>query len=329
MIKLIWVLIFIITLAGCEREISGTRITDSAVNLGELNSIYDDYNSDIGHPVQSTEIYFSSNRKSAGDNFDIVTGIINFAYYEEEKVLTFDIPDHVLVSHKSSMILGKVNNSNDQFGPFTYYVGAYYEGEDNLLFMYATQTDGRFGVNFVELSNYYSENNSVTDSVEVPGINDIGDNLYPSIGVDNKKMYFCSNRNDSVFNIYSAQYSSDISGQVLRDGNIEKIEKESVLSSPYDDKCPYTEWNMMVFTSNRPGGFGGYDLYYSHIKDGKWSTPKNFGEKINSEYDEFRPVIFSFADAGSHIMVFSSNRPEGKGGFDLYIVNIDDFRSQE
>lgn len=319
MMKLIWFLIFIIVLAGCEREISGTRITDSAVNLGELNSIYDDYNSDIGHPGQRTDIYFSSNRKSAGDNFDIIAGKMDFDFYEEEKVLTVTIPNDS-PPWESSLIFGKVNNSNDQFGPYTYYSG------DNMIFMYATQIDDRFAVKFVEISNYNKiENSSVYYSVEIAGINDIGDNLYPSVSADNKKMYFCSNRNDLVFNIYSAQYSSEISGQVLRDGNIEKIEKETVLSSPYDDKCPYIKDNMMVFTSNRPGGFGGYDLYYSHIKDGKWSTPKNFGEKINSEYDEFRPVIFQFEGPGFYLMVFSSNRPEGKGGFDLYIVNIDDF----
>ena len=72
-----------------------------------------------------------------------------------------------------------------------------------------------------------------------------------------------------------------------------------------------------MFTSDREGGFGGYDLYFSKFVNGKWSSPVNFGSTINSEYDEYRPVIYNNA-----VMIFSSNKTGGKGGFDLYIVRI-------
>ena len=48
----------------------------------------------------------------------------------------------------------------------------------------------------------------------------------------------------------------------------------------------------MVFTSNRQGGFGGFDLWYSIFDGTEWSEPKNFGERINTEYDEYRPFCF-------------------------------------
>jgi hypothetical protein len=121
-----------------------------------------------------------------------------------------------------------------------------------------------------------------------------------------------------VFNIWSATYASDISASALAEGRIEKIEKIEVLSSAYDDKCPFFKDNLLVFASNRPGGFGGYDLWYSRYLNGSWSSPVNLGEKINSAYDEFRPVKFELI--GYELMIFSSNRPEGKGGFDLYMV---------
>lgn len=79
----------------------------------------------------------------------------------------------------------------------------------------------------------------------------------------------------------------------------------------------------MVFTSNRPGGYGGYDLYYSKYKEGKWQSPVNFGNRINTKYDEFRPIVRLEDEFKNDFMLFSSNRPEGKGGFDLYYVGID------
>ena len=49
----------------------------------------------------------------------------------------------------------------------------------------------------------------------------------------------------------------------------------------------------IVFTSERPDGFGGTDLYISHYNrsSGKWSEPKNLGESVNSPGDEMTPFI--------------------------------------
>ena len=54
----------------------------------------------------------------------------------------------------------------------------------------------------------------------------------------------------------------------------------------FDDKCPFIFNDFMVFASNRQGGYGGYDLYYSIWNNGKWSLPLNFGNRINTRYDE-------------------------------------------
>jgi hypothetical protein len=78
----------------------------------------------------------------------------------------------------------------------------------------------------------------------------------------------------------------------------------------------------MVFASNRPGGYGGFDLYYSEFRNGQWSEAKNFGERINTEYDEFRPITLHYWDFENTLMIFSSNRPGGKGGYDLYYTGI-------
>ena len=78
----------------------------------------------------------------------------------------------------------------------------------------------------------------------------------------------------------------------------------------------------MVFASNRNNGYGGYDLWYSVYSGSGWGGPVNFGPEINTEYDEYRPAIEEFSDSKNDLMIFSSNRPGGKGGFDLYYAGI-------
>jgi tetratricopeptide (TPR) repeat protein len=49
--------------------------------------------------------------------------------------------------------------------------------------------------------------------------------------------------------------------------------------------------DMLYFTSDRAGGFGGKDIYYSVYKNGTWSKPKNAGRQINTAGDERYPFI--------------------------------------
>lgn len=72
--------------------------------------------------------------------------------------------------------------------------------------------------------------------------------------------------------------------------------------------------SLMIFSSARPGGFGGYDLYISLFRDGKWLPAVNMGSDINSEWDEIDP----FMTKGGKELFFSSNRLSSIGGFDIY-----------
>ena len=69
---------------------------------------------------------------------------------------------------------------------------------------------------------------------------------------------------------------------------------------------------VMVFASNRPGGYGGMDLYETNLVNGEWSEPKNLGPKVNTEGNE----IFPFLD--EQVLYFSSNGY--KKGRDLDIL---------
>jgi outer membrane protein OmpA-like peptidoglycan-associated protein/tetratricopeptide (TPR) repeat protein len=73
----------------------------------------------------------------------------------------------------------------------------------------------------------------------------------------------------------------------------------------------------LYFTSNRPGGYGGNDIYVCHrTENGHWTAPENLGPHINTAGDESAPFIH--ADNSS--LYFTSNTLPGYGGTDLFIV---------
>jgi outer membrane protein OmpA-like peptidoglycan-associated protein/Tol biopolymer transport system component len=72
----------------------------------------------------------------------------------------------------------------------------------------------------------------------------------------------------------------------------------------------------MYFVSDRPGGFGGRDIYrITKLPNGAWSEPKNLGPNINSAYDEDSPFI----GADNKTLYFSSNGEQSMGGFDIFL----------
>jgi len=74
--------------------------------------------------------------------------------------------------------------------------------------------------------------------------------------------------------------------------------------------------DTLYFSSNREGGFGGFDLYISvKILDGSWSNPVNLGSEINTPMDESAPVI---ADGGRKLF-FCSKGHNTMGGYDIFV----------
>ena len=70
--------------------------------------------------------------------------------------------------------------------------------------------------------------------------------------------------------------------------------------------------DAIYFASDRPDGFGGFDIYVSFKAGNGWSTPQNLGPIVNSPGDEISP----FFDGS--MLFFSSNWHNGLGGFDVF-----------
>lgn len=73
----------------------------------------------------------------------------------------------------------------------------------------------------------------------------------------------------------------------------------------------------LYYISDKPGGYGGTDIYEVTITQGHYGAPKNLGPKINSKYKEYSPFV------DGDILYFSSNKPGGEGGFDIYMTKLD------
>ena len=71
---------------------------------------------------------------------------------------------------------------------------------------------------------------------------------------------------------------------------------------------------ILYFVSNRPGGMGGMDIWYTVISDGKPGICTNLGAPVNTASDEVTP----FYDIRNRTLYFSSDREGGMGGHDIY-----------
>ena len=94
---------------------------------------------------------------------------------------------------------------------------------------------------------------------------------------------------------------------------------EFFLAQPFLSEDGKTLW----FSSNRPGGYGKADIWYSTKTNEEWSEPVNAGNSINTVDNE----MFPFPQKNK--LYFSSNGHPGLGGLDLYSVEFSDAKASD
>jgi Tol biopolymer transport system component len=133
-----------------------------------------------------------------------------------------------------------------------------------------------------------------------------------SLTADEEAMYFA---------IYTPQNNAmDIYKSELVNGQYSQFEKlpDQINSTSKDaTPCISPDESYIIFMSNRPGGYGGFDLYISYKKpDGTWTTAKNMGNKINSFSEEAMPLL---SPEGKYL--FFNSVKSGDLGFNPYWVD--------
>ncbi|MGD0341082.1 MAG: hypothetical protein ABSA76_05175 [Bacteroidales bacterium] len=321
LILVLSILIVMDCFIGCKKSSTikypyGT-FPDSITALTNINSVYDDINSDLYMLSGSKSLIFSSNRNTSGVNFDLVQGSVSYLW--DQKTGIFSLESDLTTDSFLTKLLATVNTSNNEYGPFSLY-----SPTDGYEYLFYSSENSSGNLDF-----YYTKNRPVASSTlpDVLGpysanlLNTSGDDAYISFDTKQDTIYFSSSAGGN-FDIYLKSRPMDTALSVWLSKPFRQLVKVDSINSTSDDKCPYVYKNLLVFASNRPGGMGGYDLYYSVFKNGKWNSPVNFGPGINTQYNEYRPVIGYDNSFYNVFMIFSSDRPGGKGGYDLYFMGI-------
>lgn len=102
----------------------------------------------------------------------------------------------------------------------------------------------------------------------------------------------------------------------------------SRINTGFNDRIPTLsrDGHLLFFSSNRPGGLGGNDIWVSRRADTHddfgWREPVNAGAGINSAANDEGPFFFANDDIPVPSLYFASNRPGGIGGFDIYVSQL-------
>jgi len=146
----------------------------------------------------------------------------------------------------------------------------------------------------------------------------------PAISQDGLSLYFHSDRPGGFgrLDIYVSQRASvnDPWGPPQNLG--------PKINSSLNDASPMLspDGHRLYFQSGRPGGCGGTDLYVSrrHNKrdDFGWQPPVNLGCQVNSNSSDQQPWVFEDETTGITTLYFTSNRPGGLGGSDIYTSEL-------
>lgn len=130
---------------------------------------------------------------------------------------------------------------------------------------------------------------------------------------DEKTVYFSSERP-------GGQGGRDIwFGQLLPDGSYGNIKNlGSTINTSFDEDAPFVtaDGKTMFFSSTGHNSTGGYDVFRSDMKNGKWGTPYNIGKPVNTNQDD----KYYWVSADGQRAYYSTERKGGFGLQDIYLV---------
>ena len=241
--------------------------------------------------------------------------------YISESKKYFDSIDDTLkfisLSKYRSNINYYINNSNNQLISYIkndsidswyYQYSPYFDQNTNKLFFTIREGGNLFDDENIVTASL--SNNNFTDFKPYITLNSENNEGTPSFSDDGKFMVFTSCEMDFKNNSCDIYYSQ------MKDNLWSKPRKfDDNVNSAFWDSQPFMYDGTLYFVSNRPGGVGGRDIYYSVIKeDGSFSKALNFSE-VNTKHEEVSPVV---NDANFY---FSSNRDNSYGGYDIYLLD--------
>ena len=219
-----------------------------------------------------------------------------------QKVKFSPYPPYEILSKE---LLGNEINTKFQEGPSTYW-----SNNDTFYFTRSSKKITKDKKLHLKIYSSSLEKNSISFPKEI----DLSDSQYnvmhPAIDQENSILYFSSNQGENKdYDLYYSKIDSI--------GNFQTVNKLPNVNSLSNEAFPFVYRDLLFFASNRDGGIGGYDVYYSKFENNKFSAPTILPSPINSKYDDFS---FSLTDS-LNLGFFSSNRE--KDSIDIsYVFKI-------
>lgn len=152
---------------------------------------------------------------------------------------------------------------------------------------------------------------------------------------DGNKAFFSANQPETE-NLFFKEAKSEVVslGLYYAEKNNNEWDSLNMLhfvdkSASYMHPAHNEENNILFFASNKSGGEGGFDIYYTtrNDHDGEWSKPRNAGSEINTPGDELFPFI-----TDDNVLYFASEGHDNIGGLDIHraqMTDNGDFREVE
>ena len=210
----------------------------------------------------------------------------------------------VVVNHLG----GDLNTSSDDFGLIQGPDGAY-----SYLTSDRSGGAGRQDLYEARIPLAALPTNESGSFISIPGINTSENEGCATFTPDGHTMIFAAaGRPDGLG-------SSDLYQAELIEGKWQNVRNLTALNSSSWESHPSlaSDGRTLYFASNRPGGFGGQDIYVSTRVGDNWTTPQNLGPIINTAGNEASPSIA----ADGRTLYFSSDGRPGLGGYDVYVTH--------
>jgi tetratricopeptide (TPR) repeat protein len=210
--------------------------------------------------------------------------------------------------------LGKnINSSFDDYYPFVNENESYIQFNSKRNKFSVEEISGQFKSNVyisnVSLGKYQKAKllsekiNTEAEVEEIVGMNSIG-----SKSIIYKEDYVLGGE------LYLADFNQKSVTSIKQLGNTIISKYAEIAACISDDN------QKLFFASDRPGGYGGVDLYLcQRLPNGKWSEPNNLGPYVNTYMDEDFPSI----SADGKTLYFSSKGHSSMGGYDIFRAKWD------
>lgn len=308
------------------RTVSKSRAVDFLLKVKELNENYRfDLNFKIGQAYQygydfeNALIYYDlykqrlTNEKGYRGQDKIPLAEVERKIFECRNGAEFKSNP----THYSIVSVGtRVNSESWDYGPVV-------NSDETLLIFTSRRQDGNVNEN-VDDDNFHFED--IFYSQKGPdgkwgSTKDMGENINTlyhestlGLSPDGKKLFIYKDEGNG--DIFESDFTSD--GQ----WTVPKKLNSAINSESFAEKSASIDKNeaLLFFSSNRPGGFGGLDIYVA-TKDtkGQWSKTINLGPMINTEFDDDAPFI----SYDGKTLYFSTKGRKGMGGYDIFSSEYD------